>query len=180
MCNKGPDKVFDGLLVQQYLNGDHKAVDLLIKRWNKRILSYAIRTTRNPEKAKDIAQEVWVVAIKSLPSLKEYNKVGSWLLSITHNKCMDAMRQIVRIDELTEYPELDPSEDADQEHKKMIKLRTSIRTLNNSHKNVLTLFYLEGMSLIEISDILNVSKGTVKSRLFHAREKLKKVLKEIR
>jgi len=86
MSLRNPDHVFDELLVMQYRAGDQKAMELLIKRWNKKIIMYAYRNIHNLEGAQDVAQEVWLGALKSIHHLKDHMKFGSWLLSITHNK----------------------------------------------------------------------------------------------
>jgi len=93
MRTPDPDKVFDELLVMQYKAGDKKALELLIKRWQKRIVMYIFRNTNSMEASKDIAQEVWVVALKNLHQLKDGFKIGSWLLAIAHHKSVDWIRQ---------------------------------------------------------------------------------------
>ena len=83
MASKSPDKVFDELLVMQYLTGDRKAFELLIKRWNPKILIYAYRNINNKVGAEDVAQDVWLAALKGIHRLHDHTKLGSWLLGIT-------------------------------------------------------------------------------------------------
>ena len=174
-----PDRVFDGLLVQQFIHGDRKAIDLLFKRWNKRVLAYVFRMVIDREKAKDITQEVWIVAISKIHKLNHPNKIGSWLLSIAHNKCIDSIRTNKVIYEFSD--QYDTEEipcNKDEKKNQVNKLRISIRQLKKQDQQILNLFYLEGMNIHEISEILLISVGTVKSRLFNARERLKKIIKK--
>ncbi|MFT4567396.1 MAG: RNA polymerase sigma-70 factor (ECF subfamily) [Saprospiraceae bacterium] len=83
------DIVFDELLVMQYKAGDKRAMDLLMKRWTKRIVMYIFINTKSMEASKDIGREVWIVALKKIHHLSDTMKVGSWLLAIAHYKSMD-------------------------------------------------------------------------------------------
>ena len=176
MKTQKPDQVFDELLVLQYKAGDTKALTLLIKRWHKRITLYAFRNTRNMEASKDITQDVWIVAMQGLKRLKSNTKIGSWLLSITHNKSMDWLRQKEK-DRQVEPVEHEPV-GAHSQDERLQQMRLALKQLNTDHHNILSLFYLEGFTILEIMQILKLSKGTVKSRLFYARESLKKELKQ--
>jgi len=175
MYSKSPNQVFDELLVMQYQAGDQKALELLIKRWNPKIMVYALRNINDQQGAEDVAQEVWLAAIKGVHRLHNHTKIGSWLLGITHNKSMDWIKKNAKIDHsitIENSPTIELTSD-DQ----IIKMRQAIQELKLEQRNILTLFYLEGYSLIEISEILKISKGTVKSRLYYARESLKKAIK---
>ena len=89
MSLKSPDQIFDELLVMRYQTGDQKAFELLIKRWNPKIMSFAYRNIKDIQGSKDVAQEVWLAVIKGISSLFNNKNFGSWILGITHNKSMD-------------------------------------------------------------------------------------------
>jgi len=175
MYSKPPNQVFDELLVIQYQAGDQKALELLIKRWNPKIMVYALRNINDQQGAEDVAQEVWLAALKGIHRLQHHTKIGSWLLGITHNKSMDWIKKNAKLDHHAVI-ENSPSTELASDNQ-VIKMRQAIQKLKMDQQNILTLFYLEGYSLIEISEILKISKGTVKSRLYYARESLKKVIK---
>lgn len=179
MSLRNPDHVFDELLVMQYRAGDQKAMELLIKRWNKKIIMYAYRNIQNSAGAQDVAQEVWLGALKGIHLLKDHMKVGSWLLGITHNKSMDWLKrnQAVRQEVATDRSLLRP-DNTEEDNEDLSTMRKAMRELSNDHQNILSLFYLEGFTIIEIANILDTSKGTVKSRLFYARESLKEKIKQ--
>jgi len=176
MSLKSPDRVFDELLVLQYQAGDEKAFALLVKRWSPKIIRYAYRNLHDQQTAEDVTQEVWLAAVKGIHRLSDHRNIGSWLLSITHNKSMDWLKKYGGKKESLEIKE-EPAAEVTSDDPK-INLRRAIKQLNPDQRNVLTLFYLEGYTIQEISEILSLSKGTIKSRLFYARESLKKVIKK--
>jgi len=178
-----PEKVFDGLLVLQCQNGNKKAFSILVKRWHHKLCKQAFFYTKDKDIAKDIAQDSWNVIIKKIYSLKEPNSFGNWVLTIVNRKAIDWARKYKRNkDKLHTYYKdsqenndtnytYNSNEDTDE------NILRTIKKLPENQQIILTLFYLEDCSIIDISNILNISKGTVKSRLFYAREKLKSILK---
>ena len=175
MSLTSPDQVFDELLVMRYQAGDQKALELLIKRWNPKIMRYAYRYIQDQQSSEDVAQEVWIAVIKGLNRLTDSSKFGSWLLGITHNKAIDWIKKNATPSSHLIARECSPM-NVSKADPKILSMRHAIKLLTLNQRNVLTLFYLEGHSIQEISEILNISVGTVKSRLFYARESLKQAL----
>ena len=166
------DKIFDSLLVMDIIKGKKHAFELLVKRWNKKLMLYAFRICQNKENSKDIAQEAWFDIVKGIHKLKNKEKVGSWMLSIVHNKSIDLINQQKKRKKI-EFNVEQESDNGDQE----VDIRSAIKNLSVDHKSILSLFYLEGLTIREISSIMNIAPGTIKSRLFYARESLKTILK---
>ena len=186
-------KAFDGLLVLQCQNGDKKAFSLLVKRWHIKLCKQAFWYVKDPDVAKDIAQDCWTIILKRIYNLKEPNSFGSWALTIVHRKSIDWLRKERNTDKkLYEYYEDSKTSydtiknDTTISGDNIFTSSNNIKVIMNAIKNlpqnlqiILRLFYLEECSINEISSILKISKGTVKSRLFYAREKLKSILKNI-
>lgn len=180
---KPPKKIEDAWLIAQYLEGHKSAMALLVKRWHIKFCKQAYRYTNNYDSAKDIAQDAWVIILRKLEDLEHPEKFGNWALSIVTRKSIDWYRQHKRMLEknqkmiyakeasIIEVIDLIKEQDVNDDLKKAIAL------LSIEHRHVLKLFYIEAYGLVEISQILNISKGTVKSRLYYAREKLKETLK---
>jgi len=176
------NKIVDGWLVLQYQSGSKKALPLLVKRWHKKMCSKAFWVTKDKEVAKDIAQDSWKIIMSKIHKLKEPNSFGSWALTIVYRKAIDLMKEKQKErDKLFAYNyEQDAIvgvETVDRTEIKKVLLK-AIGSLSEQHQMVINLFYVEDYSLQQIGDILNISIGTAKSRLFHAREKMKKILKE--
>jgi len=171
--------IFDALLILQYKTGDNKAIELLVKRHQKKLLKQAFWYVQDKQIAKDIVQESWSVILRKLYQLKDPNQFRSWAMKITTRNALDFLRK-QKID-LEKRKALQPivtnNTDPTKREEQIIRLRKAIRELPQNAQEVLRLFYIEEYSLTEIGEILNIAVGTVKSRLFHAREKLKKIIK---
>ena len=174
------NRVVDGLLVLQYRAGDNRALDLLIRRYHKKLCRHAYRYTKDKDSARDVVQESWKRAIHGISKLREPNTFGSWIMTIVTRKSLDYLakkgkeRQGLKDFQYMEERHVEKEYSYDPEI--ISSLRDAIKSLRSDHQIVLKLFYTESYSLLEISEITGVSIGTVKSRLFHAREKLKTIL----
>ena len=175
-------KVFDALLVMQYRSGDKKALGLLVNRHNRNFCRHSYWYTHDLDASKDIVQDCWSIIINKLGGLRDPNTFASWAMRIVTRKSLDFIkRNTYHRENLKIYhsEHIEDNENEQEEKKsKVQKLQHAIRMLPNDQQMVLRLFYTEEYSLKEISRILEISIGTVKSRLFHAREKLKTILKQ--
>jgi len=175
------DQLIDGKLVLEYQSGNGKALAVLVKRWHKLFCNKAFFVAKDADIAKDIAQDSWNVIINKIDKLKNPDSFGSWALRIVYNKSIDVINANKRKGKVIEaykyeQDELANDDENDLKNVKDLLLKT-IKKLPQHQQDVIRLFYLEEYSLKEISAILNISVGTTKSRLFHAREKLKETLK---
>ncbi|MDH3708533.1 MAG: sigma-70 family RNA polymerase sigma factor [Cyclobacteriaceae bacterium] len=168
-------QTLDELLVIRCKEGDGKAFALLVKRWQPKILRHAYRMTGESAVAKDVAQETWIAAIKGISNLRDPAVFKVWIYRIASNKCVSWIRSRQKHRRMAEYVRQNPEDKTPiEEDDKMTRLRLELQDLPDNQKVVLTLFYLENQSMHEISQSLGVPVGTVKSRLYHAREQLKK------
>ncbi len=171
----------DGELVLEYQTGNVGALNLLVKRWHKLFCKKAFWIVKDSDVAKDVAQDSWNTIINKIGGLKDPNSFESWALRIVYNKSIDVVnaknRNSIK-DEVYKYEQkvFEIEEENNLEILKHRLLKT-IKKLPEHQQKVIKLFYIQDYSLKEIGDILNISVGTVKSRLFLAREKLKLILK---
>jgi len=172
-------EISDAELVIQYQSGDKKALITLVIRWHKNFCSHAYWYTKDAELSKDIVQESWTVIIDKMKALRKADKFGSWGLSIVTRKAIDSIREQNKYRKLDTYTEANLVEEeqinTSSLHNLVLK---EIKALPNEQQIVLKMFYVEGYKINQIAKLLNIAKGTVKSRLFTAREKLKTILKE--
>lgn len=173
------DKIFDGLLVLQYRAGKTDALGLLVSRHHKKLCRQAYWYTHDMDAAKDVAQDCWGAILIKLHTLRNPNLFGSWALRIVTRKSLDYVKKMKReLQERTEFTRTNGTNgEGDLQEEQLEKLGKAVLELSPQQQQVLHLFYKEDYSLREISGILEISEGTVKSRLFHAREKLKIMLK---
>ncbi len=175
-----PNNIEDSWLIVQYQNGHKKALTLLVKRWHAKFCKRAFYYVKDAAIAKDIAQDSWQVIIDKISEIEDGNKFGSWGLAIVSRKSIDWLRKEKKdFENLKVYFEEENqiSEPILKNTEIIQKLRKTIETLSLQQQIIIRLFYTEGYNLQEIAEQLNLSKGTVKSRLFYAREKLKLKLK---
>ena len=168
-------------LVKQFQEGDRQALKLLIKRFHPQLEQQIFAQTRDKASLEDLVQESWYAIITGLTTVNIRISFEVWALSIARRKAVDWIReqqrarkraQLLAQEEVKEYTE----EDAlDIILERKARLKHAIKGLPQSQRIVLTMFYLENYSVQEISDILRISAGTVKSRLFNAREHLKEI-----
>ena len=171
----------DEKLVKRVQAGDSSALPKLVNRWHKEFCNKAYWLTKDRDLSKDIAQDSWKDIIAKINDLKDPQSFKSWAFRIVFSKSFDVLRynQRKRM-ELNSYAtNLTEDEEELVDHsdlkKKLIK---DINGLPEQQQAVLRLFYVEEYSIREISKLLDISVGTIKSRLFHAREKLKRTIKK--
>ena len=171
----------DEKLVEAYKAGDKKALAVLVKRWHKLFCDKAYWLVKDKDVAKDIAQDSWTTIINKIEKLKEPKHFKYWAYRIVCNKATDWLRlQSKKQKRTVNYQSEIVSNDNDYSENEQLKqaLLKAINELPTNQKIIVRLFYTESYSLKQISDLLGISVGTAKSRLFHAREKLKIILKK--
>ena len=179
----------DRALVELAARGDREAFDLLVRRHQDRVFNVAYQVVRNREDALDVAQDAFVKAFASLPSFKGEASFFTWIYRIVVNLAIDCLRRRRRAGS-TEYDDRlaapedgeaslatpDNPQSALETRQIGSILARGIEALPPVHRTVLILREVEGLSYEEIARAVGCSLGTVMSRLFYARRKLKKVL----
>jgi len=161
---------------------DRKALlNELMTAYGKEVWNYAFSITRKWDMADDIAQEVFIKAYKNLHAFRSDSSVKTWLLTITRNTAIDFkrsafLRKVTLTDRIGDSGGVRPS----AEHEAVEELAASemwklVLQLPVKYREVLILYAHYQLSLKEIADMLGVTEGTVKSRMFHARRKLSKM-----
>lgn len=174
------DKIFDELLIFKCREGDQKAFSLLISRWNKKLVFFAYKFTNDIESARDIAQESWISIHKGLNNLNDPAKFSTWAFRITYNKSMDYLRQQQRASQIETMPAENTDDELEDYHDDAATVSELLSKMPAQHKTILTLFYLEQQSIRQIASILKLPEGTIKSRIYYAREFLKRKYKEVK
>ena len=164
----------DALLVLRCQLGERQAFDALIQRWSAPLHRYALKLGNDSDLAHDLTQEVWLRVLQNLSRLRDVSRFRPWLFGIAHRVFMDRLRSryATPVDagyDIEQVPAGDGREGEDLEQ----ALALGLVSLPLVEREVLTLFYLEGLPLAEIASVLEIPIGTVKSRLFRARTLLR-------
>lgn len=155
--------------------GDRQAVDHLLTAFRQPIFALALSFLKDPHEAEVAAQEVFLRVFSRIRTLKKPKRFRSWCLTITANYCRDRLRaRPLNTKPLEEAPEpVAPSPDPGLSE----RLRQGLASLNPVLRQALVLRDVEAFSYREISEIQKAALGTVKSRIYEARRKLKKWIK---
>jgi len=175
----------DGSLVARVRNGDIDALGELYERHQSQVYRTATAITHDERMAEDILQEVFLRVNRYADSFDQTQPFEPWLYRITVNLCYTwtnrAKRWVYTVQDTIERlraPSRRDPEKVTESREQRALLRRAIDSLPDSHRVVVVLYYLEGLSVNEVAYALGVPEGTVKSRLYYAREKLRKAVTE--
>jgi RNA polymerase sigma factor (sigma-70 family) len=175
------ERILDEYLVAAAITGDREAVSRLVARWQPRFFRHAWRLTGDADRAKDMVQEAWMEILRGVGGLHDVAAFPAWSYRIVGRRCQRAFNRSAR-------EPFEPEDAADTallaapEHESgefaadLAAVVRAISTLPRPQQAALALFYVEGLSVAEIAVALDVPPGTVKTRLMHARQKVRAFL----
>ncbi len=172
----------DFSLVKRFIDGDESTFRLLVQRHQEKIRNIIYLVLSDSEVVDDLAQEVMITIYKNLKNFRFESQFTTWFYRITVNKCKDHLRKknvrkiFVPIKEASEKLEYTSSTEVNDISKIVMD---AISKLPVKLRVPLLLKDIEGFSYQEIAQTINCEMGTVKSRIYRAREGLKKILKPI-
>jgi RNA polymerase sigma-70 factor (ECF subfamily) len=170
------EQLIDEILVMDCQSGRAKALELLVARWQKRLWKYAYNLTENIEAAWDITQESWLGIIRGIGRLNDPARFRPWAYRIVTNKVNDWIKKNTKaLPAQTDYVNEKQSRSELSKAETSSDIHSIMRRLSNQSRMVLTLYYLEEFGLADVARILQIPKGTVKSRLHAARKELKEI-----
>lgn len=188
-------------LVDRAREGDHAAYRELVEQYQHRVYAIALSILGNPEDARDISQEAFLKAYRNLGSFRGQSSFYTWLYRIVFNLSVDLSRRRYRHREVSVgdslgYERMSADESAPLGHSTNLAtdlpgpeevldrselgvgIKEAMDSLSPEHRAVVILREVDGLSYAEISDVVGCSKGTVMSRLYHARKRLQRSLAE--
>ena len=183
----------DDILIRAHLKGDPNAFEVLFKKYKEQVARLVYSIAKDDSLVDDIVQEVFLLVYRHLAKFRQHAAFKTWVYRITVN---EALRQLGRLKRWQPLPEgeFEPSRlpssmvvfdngDSpervliDGEQKRMV--HRALDAIKPHHRMILVLYYLEDLSVQEIAQVLEIPEGSVKSRLFYARDSLRKVLDPI-
>jgi RNA polymerase sigma-70 factor (ECF subfamily) len=165
----------DELLAVRCQLGERQAFDGLIARWHAPLWNYLRRMAGAEDVAADLMQDTWLRALRGINSLRDPSRLRPWLFGIARRVAMDRLRTLyarpVQDDVVLEdiaAPEFDAGLESD-----LAMLEAHLESLPARERETLVLFYLRELTIEEMALLLGVPAGTIKSRLFRARDLLR-------
>ncbi len=188
-----PTPVEEADLFKRALGGELAAYDELVRRYQERVYATIYHMTANHEDANDLAQETFIKAYQALNTFKGGSSFYTWIYRIAVNKTINFLKQRrhraqMSLDDLDFNAEHDPdlvaliSEKTPRREVNLAelqeKLNAAMQKLSEPHRLVVTLHDVQGLSHEEIAEIMDCNIGTVRSRLFYARQQLQALLSD--
>lgn len=147
---------------------------MLVQKYSGMVLGLCLAHTKNVHDAEDIMQEVFLKACMKLGTLREKSKARAWLLQIARRACVDYYRKRPSSRRLLVDMPARPKSDSEL----ITRLHTAVSRLPDGHREVITLYYLDGRKCAHIAEALGIKEDTVRSRLVRARFALHNLLTE--
>lgn len=168
------------LLVLTAQSGSQQAFGLLFKFYHKPLVGFAFKLSNDSELSNDAVQDAWIKVAKNIRQLKDPRAFRSWIYRVVRWKLTDLLRKRSRegnqVEELNEETTSNLVENRTGEDE---TLSIALSRLPNIEKQIIHLFYLDEMKITEISIVLEIPAGTVKSRLNRARQMLKQKYQQL-
>ncbi len=168
--------------IRQVVQGDEGAFAKLFRGYAPRIFRFAMIYLNDRTQAEEVVQETMIAVWKGAKNYKVQSRVSSWVLGIARNKALDRARARGRAPEFVR-EKLDRQasaratpEQLTRQEIQIDRIRAALAQLTPEHREVMVLAFYSDLSYSEIAQVLNCPEGTVKSRMYYAKEQLKELL----
>lgn len=184
----------DSELVERAQEGEREAFQTLVERYQEKVYSICYGKVKDEQDAKDVSQDVFVKVFRYIENFNRESSFYTWLYRIAVNTSIDYLRKQSRRKEV-DYDDKIQTDDEVEGHELLMpsklgidpdrelgrkelreKMLEALETLSEKHRTILTLREVEGLSYKEMAEVLEISKGTVMSRLYHARQYFQEAL----
>jgi RNA polymerase sigma-70 factor (ECF subfamily) len=171
----------DEALVRNIAQGDKRAMQVLFARHNVRVYRFVMRILGDSGPAEDLVSEVFLEVWRKAHQFEGRSQASTWLLGIARHKALTHLRRrtIDQLDEEAAHAVEDPADSphAVLEQKDVgMLLRQALTQLSPAHREIIDLIYYHERSMQDVSEILQIPEGTVRTRMFYARKHLAEIL----
>lgn len=172
------DRTYTEYLVVRAKTGDRKAFNRLAAHYHKRLLAFAMRLTGEGEMARDATQDAWADIVRGLGRLSDARLFNAWAYKIVSRRCADQIRKIQRRRRTNAAYAAEPKPaastgDCAEQSSDRKAILALVQNLPDEQRIAMILFYSEDLGVAEIAHITGAPAGTVKTRLLHARKKIR-------
>jgi len=174
----------DSDLIKACVPNNEEAFGILYQRYEKRVFQYLMTMMNEAPLAEETLVEVMLAIWKCLNTFQGQSKVSTWIFGIAHHKAVDALRKVTRqqrggmpLEDIIETAESNENPLEDTQQKRIAALTNqALTTLSPDHREILHMAYYEELSYPEIAELLGIPLNTVKTRVYYAKQQLKKHL----
>lgn len=164
----------DSRAIRRCQNGETGAFRDLVKRYQKQAVGHAVAILLNREDALDAVQEAFIDAFRAIKRFDQTRPFYPWFYVLLRNRCRKMRTRRRETESIEETEVLAPQTGLSSEDQ--VALKRALSSLSSEDRELITLKYLDGLSYQELADYLQIPKGTVMSRLYHARRQLRRKL----
>ena len=174
----------EAALIERVARGDLRAFEALYRSYFPRLTRFLERMTRRPELVEEILNDTMLVVSQSAHKFNRGSKVSTWIFAIAYRKGLKALRDLKEpVDSDPDLEEMvGPDRSEPRQELMQLQLRrvlsAAVEALSANHRAVIELTYFQGAGYREIAEIMGCPIETVKTRMFHARRRLKALLPE--
>lgn len=177
-------QVEEWFAIQLARQGDPQAFRRLVDLYDRRLLYFVRRILGETDGALDVMQSVWLTVHRKLCKLRSAAAFRVWVYRIAHDQAVSELRRKARrpvlLDDTETEPPPDPPWEPEEAVEDAARIHAALPGLSVDHRRVLTLRFMEGMSIEEIAEVVGCTGGTVKSRLHYAKAALRRRMEELR
>ena len=188
------DREVDQALVERAQQGDHKAFELLVSKYQRRLTRLLARFVKDEHEVNDVTQEALIKAYRALPNFRGESAFYTWLYRIGINTAKNFLatngkKMVISADVANEEGEMfdlsdqladDHTPEAEMMNREILQtVEAAVARLPEDLRRAITLLEMEGLSYDEIAQIMDCPIGTVRSRIFRAREVIAKDLRPL-
>lgn len=167
----------DEIAIEKCRSNEREAFRHLVEKYQRQAISHATAILGNRDDALDAAQEAFIDAFKALKQFDSSRPFYPWFYVLLRNRCFKLAARKRETQSIDETVIVAPNSTAQSE--RILELENALRALDMEDREIVTLKYFDGLSYNELAERLQIPKGTVMSRLFHARKKLQAKLERV-
>ena len=189
------DAVSDETLLRSFVEGDADAFEILVRRFQRPLFNFILRSVRDPDRAEELLQEVFLKVVQRAAEFQGTSKVSTWIYTIARNLCIDTSRKMV----FRRHRSLDAPTGDDPDGPTMLdrvagstpladreviggdlkeRITRAVEELPEEQRDVFLMREVSNMAFKEIAEVVGVPENTVKSRMRYALERLQRALAE--
>ncbi|MFT4642652.1 MAG: RNA polymerase sigma factor (sigma-70 family) [Candidatus Azotimanducaceae bacterium] len=176
----------DDYYIKKTLEGDSNSFSVLVERYQNMVFALALKMLKHREESEEVSQDTFIKVYKSLSKFNGESKFSTWIYRIAYNSCLDRIKKNSKYNNNVEINEITSNEishtesifDSLENKERSIIVKQCMDKLPEDERIIIHLFYFEELSLKEIVEIVSMTEGNVKVKLFRARKKLFSIFKE--
>ena len=178
-----PSAADEATLVDRIAGRDGAAFELLYRDYRPRLRRFVERVTRRPQIVDEVLDDTMLVVWRRAGSYNLRSKVSTWIFGIAYRRALKALKRLDEPVEAEMSERYDPDaagpEDTLLAREERVRIAKALRALSAEHRAVIELTYYEGRSCADIAQVMRCPVNTVKTRMFHARRRLRMLLSEV-